>query len=224
MKLRILLTGLAVLVATVLPTAASAHPDHGRGKFRSLPPDLTTKYLQGHKPHKDPLHPDARYRHLPLSTADERGVERFDGTPETIPAGQLCDFPVVERTWGTRPFYRWLEEGPDGEPRLTHVVENPKLVSKYSANGRSFWTIDEGWDYVWFNYDDSTIFIEGTATHFWVHDKERKFRMYGTWHLVIDDTTGELAYVKLFRDKTSVWDGSIEEIDPKICEFLTPRS
>jgi hypothetical protein len=31
---------------------------------------LTTKYLQGHHSHKDPVHPHARYRHRKLSTAD----------------------------------------------------------------------------------------------------------------------------------------------------------
>jgi hypothetical protein len=48
MRLRLVLTALAVLAATILPTAASAGQDHGRGKFLSLPPDLTTRYLQGH--------------------------------------------------------------------------------------------------------------------------------------------------------------------------------
>ena len=82
MKLRVVLTGLVVLAATILPTAASAGQDGGRGRFLSLPPDLTTGYLQGHKPHRDPLHPDARYRHRKLSTATNRGVDRFNGEVE----------------------------------------------------------------------------------------------------------------------------------------------
>jgi hypothetical protein len=103
MKLRLVLTALAVLAATILPTAASAGQDHdhGRGTFLSLPPDLTTAYLQGHKPH-------------------------------------------------------------------------------------------------------------------------RKFRMYGTWHLLFGPEG--LQYEKYFRDKTSIWDGTIADIEPKICEFLTPRA
>jgi hypothetical protein len=215
MKLRIILTGLAVLAATILPTAASAGQDGGRGKFLSLPPDLTTGYLQGHKPHKDPFHPDAKYRHRRLSTADNRGVDRFDGTPETIPAGDLCDFEVTVRTWGATPFWEWTNKR--GE--IVHAVSNPDLRTKFSANGRSFWTIDEGWDFFWPN-PDGTEFIEGTATHFWVHDKHRKFRMYGTWHLLVSPE-GELLYEKYFRDKTSVWDGTIDDIGPTICEFLS---
>jgi len=62
MRLKLVLTGLAVLAATVLPTVASAHPEAGRGTFLSLPPDLTTGYLQGHYPHRDPQHPNANYR------------------------------------------------------------------------------------------------------------------------------------------------------------------
>jgi hypothetical protein len=41
----------------------------------------------------------------------------------------------------------------------------PRTTAAWSANGRSFWTIDEGWDFFWFNRDD-TVFIEGTGTHF----------------------------------------------------------
>ena len=69
MKLRLVFTGIAVLAATLLPTAASAGQYHGRGTFLSLPPDLTTGYLEGHHPHKDPKHPNATYRHRPLRTA-----------------------------------------------------------------------------------------------------------------------------------------------------------
>jgi hypothetical protein len=214
MKLRLVLTALAVLAATILPTAASAGQDHGRGHWLSLPPDLTTGYLQGHKPHRDPLHPDAKYRHRKLRTADNRGVERFNGEVEAIPAGELCDFAVEFRSWGATPFWEWTNK--QGE--VVHAVANPDVRSKWSANGRSFWTIDEGWDFFWFNRDD-TVFIEGTATHFWVHDKHRKFRMYGTWHLL--DSPEGLQYEKYFRDKTSIWDGTIADIDPTICEFLS---
>jgi hypothetical protein len=225
MRLKLVFIAVAVLATTLLPTVASAHPGGergkfpGRGRFLSLPPDLSTRYLEGHYPHRDPLHPDAVYRHRKLSTADERGVERFNGEVQEIPA-DLCGFPIELRQWGTRPFWLWFE-GEGEQRRLVHVVENPKLVSQFSANGRSFWSIDEGWDYVWIN-DDGTAFIEGTATHFWVHDKHRKFRMYGTWHLV-ESEQGELLYSKLFHDKTSVWDGGIRQIERKICQFLTPR-
>ena len=138
MKLRLVLTALAVLAATILPTAASAGQDHGRGKWLSLPPDLTTGYLQGHYPHRDPVHPDAKYRHRRLSTADNRGVERSNGEVETIPAGGLCDFEVKVRQWGTNPFWEWT----DKRGEIVHAVSNPDLRTKFSGNGRSFWTID----------------------------------------------------------------------------------
>jgi hypothetical protein len=216
MRLKLVLTGLAVLAATVLPTVASAQPEDGRGTFLSLPPDLSTKYLEGHYPHRDPLHPNAKYRHRKLSTADNRGVDRLNGEAETVPAGELCDFPVTIRQWGAVPFWEWV----DSSGRIVHAVTNPDLRSKFSANGKSFWTIDEGWDYFWPN-KDGTEFIEGTGTHFWVHDKHRKFRMYGTWHLLVGPEG--LLYEKYFNDKTSVWDGTVADIDRKICEFLAPR-
>jgi hypothetical protein len=31
-----------------------------------------------------------------------------------------------------------------------------------------------------------------------------------------------LQYEKYFRNKTSVWDGTIADIDGKICQFLAP--
>jgi len=39
-------------------------------------------------------------------------------------------------------------------------------LDKFSANGKSFWSIDEGWDSTWFNRD-GTVSIEGTGTHLW---------------------------------------------------------
>ncbi len=217
MRWRLALTVLAVVAATILPTAATAHPDDGRGTFLSLPPDLSTRYLEGHYPHRDPIHPGAVYRHRKLSTADNRGVDRFNGEVETIPAGGLCDFAVDVRTWGSVPFWEWT----DGSGQIIHAVSNPDLRSRFSANGRSFWTIDEGWDYFWPN-PDGTEFIEGTGTHFWVHDRQRRFRMYGTWHLLVGPEG--LLYEKYFEDRTSVWDGTIADQDRKLCQFLTPRS
>jgi hypothetical protein len=216
MKLRLIITLVAVMAATLLPSAASATSSDDRGRFLTLPPDLTTAYLQGHYPHRDPRHPHAKYRHRKLATADNRGVDRFKGEVETIPAGDLCDFAVNIRTWGATPFWEWTDRS--GE--IVHAVANPDLRSKFSANGRSFWTIDEGWDFFWPN-PDGTEFIEGTATHFWVHDRQRKFRMYGTWHLLVGPEG--LLYEKYFHDKTSVWDGEIADIDPTICRFLAPR-
>jgi hypothetical protein len=216
MKLRLIITLVAVVAATLLPSAASATSHDDRGRFLSLPPDLTTAYLQGHYPHRDPRHPHAKYRHRKLATADNRGVDRFNGELETIPAGDLCDFAVNIRTWGATPFWEWT----DRSGQIVHAVANPDLRTRFSANGRSFWTIDEGWDFFWPN-PDGTEFIEGTATHFWVHDKQRKFRMYGTWHLLVGPEG--LLYEKYFHDKTSVWDGEIADIDPTICRFLAPR-
>ncbi|HEV2922206.1 MAG TPA: hypothetical protein VG673_23655, partial [Actinomycetota bacterium] len=143
-------------------------------------------------PHRDPVHPDARYRHRKLSTADNRGVDRFNGEVETIPAGDLCDFDVELRNWGATRFWEWT----DKQGEIVHAVADPDVRSRWSANGRSFWTID-----------------------FWVHDKHRKLRMYGTWHLLFGPEG--LQYEKYFRDRTSVWDGTATDINSKICEFLS---
>jgi hypothetical protein len=122
---------------------------------------------------------------------------------------------VDVRSWGKVPWWDWTDE--QGNP--VYSVANPQLLDRYSANGRSFWSIDEGWDYAWFN-PDGTVFVEGTGTHLWVHDKHRKFRQYGTWHLLFDQ--GELLYQKYFRDKTSIWDGTWAQAGRKVCEFLAP--
>jgi hypothetical protein len=214
-KLRRSIIGMAVIATLLVPAAASAEVNEGRGKFLSLPPDLTTEYLQGHRPHRDPLHPDANYRHLKLRTATDHGVDRFNGAVETIPAGDFCEFAVDIRQWGKVPWWEWTDE--QGKP--VYSVANPQLVNKLSANGRSFWTIDEGWDYVWTN-PDGTDFVEGTGTHLWIHDKHRKFRQYGTWHLLFGPEG--LLYEKYFRDKTSVWDGTRAQAERKMCEFLAP--
>ena len=111
--------------------------------------------MRGHHPHRDPLHPDAGYRHRKLGTADHRGVDRFNGEVETIPAGDLCDFDVELRNWGATPFWEWTDK----------------------------------------------------------QGKHRKFRMYGTWHLLFGPEG--LQYEKYFRDRTSVWDGTATEINSK---------
>ena len=59
--------------------------------------------------------------------------------------------------------------------------------------------------------------IEGTGTHLWVYDKHRKFRQYGTWHLL--DSPEGLRYQRYFHDKTSVWDGTRAQAERKICQF-----
>jgi hypothetical protein len=216
MRLKLVLTGVAVLAVTLLPAVASAGLglETGRGTFLSLPPDLTTGYLEGHHPHKDPKHPSTTYRHRPLRTATDHGVDRPNGEPFTIPAGDLCDFEVTIQSWGKVPWWDWTNKQGD----LVYNVANPQLVDKFSANGKSFWSIDEGWDYAWFNRD-GTVFIEGTGTHLWVHDKHRKFRQYGTWHLL--DSPDGLLYEKYFHDKTSVWDGTRAKAERKICQFLS---
>jgi hypothetical protein len=88
--------------------------------------------------------------------------------------------------------HRRLSTADNRGGNIVHAVENPDLRTKVSANGRSFWTIDEGWDFSWPN-PDGTEFVEGTATHFRVHDR------------------------------TSIWDGTIADRDRKACEFLAPR-
>jgi hypothetical protein len=46
------------------------------------------------------VHPHAKYRHRKLSTADNRGVDRFNGEVETIPAGDLCRAVVLDHRRG----------------------------------------------------------------------------------------------------------------------------
>ena len=123
MKLRLILTGLAVVAATVLPTAASAGEDHGRGRWLSLPPDLTTGYLQGHYPHRDPVHPDAKYRHRKLSTADNRGVDGSTRGGED-PAGRLCDFASSSGTG------RYAVLGVDHKQARSSTRGHPDVRSK----------------------------------------------------------------------------------------------
>jgi hypothetical protein len=178
------------------------------------PPDLSTGYLEVHYPHKDPKHPSNTYRHRPLSTATDHGVDRPNGEPFAIPAGDLCKFEVTIRSWGKVPW--WECTNRQGDP--VYNVSNPQLVDKFSANGKSFWSIDEGWDYAWFNRD-GTVFVEGTGTHLWVHDQHRKFRQYGTWHLL--DSPDGLLYEKEFHDRTSIWDGNRAQGERKICQFLS---
>jgi hypothetical protein len=43
--------------------------------------------------------------------------------------------------------------------------------------------------------------------------------MYGTWHLLLGPD--RLQYEKYFHDRTSVWDGTADDINAKICEFLS---
>jgi hypothetical protein len=52
-----------------------------------------------------------------------------------------------------------------------------------------------------------------------VHDKHRKFPTHGTWDLLLGPEG--LQYEKYFRDRTSVWDGTADDINAKICEFVS---
>ena len=49
---------------------------------------------------------------------------------------------------------------------IVHAVENPDLRTKVSANGRSFWTIDEGWDIFWPNPDGTIADRDRKACEF----------------------------------------------------------
>jgi len=203
-------------IALIAPAKAAIRNDDSQ-HFKTLPPDLSTDYLQGHYDHKDPKHPNANYAHRALSTATNHNTEKFKGKTETIPAGEYCPFEVKLQEYGTLGHWTWL----DAAGNRVHEVAYPDLRSNLSANGKSLWTIDEGWDYFWPNAD-GTEYIEGTGTHMWVHDDVHRFRMYGTWHLLVKNQES-LEYVKLIRDKTSIWDGSkIDDIRVKTCEFLAP--
>jgi hypothetical protein len=129
---------------------------------------------------------------------------------EVIPAGELCEFPVVVSSTGS--FREAIYFNEDGS--LRRVMSNPSLVTTYSnpLTGRSLTSPDRGLDKVTFN-SDGTITVHGTGIHLRV---KGEFYAIGLWILTIDGATGEL----LSAEYHGNFDGGVEEGAAYICAKL----
>jgi hypothetical protein len=129
---------------------------------------------------------------------------------ETIPAGALCEFPVVVSSTGT--FREAVYFNQDGSER--RLVSNPSLVTTFSnpLSGTSFSSPDRGMDRVTFN-PDGTMTVFGTGIHLRV---KGEIQQIGLWILTFDEATGEL----LSAEYHGNFDGGIEEGAAYICAKL----
>jgi hypothetical protein len=129
---------------------------------------------------------------------------------ETIPAGELCEFPVVVSSTGT--FREAVYFNQDGSER--RLVSNPSLVTTYSnpLSGTSFSSPDRGMDRVTFN-PDGTVTVFGTGIHLRV---KGEIQQIGLWILTFDEATGEL----LSAEYHGNFDGGVEEGGAYICAKL----
>jgi hypothetical protein len=129
---------------------------------------------------------------------------------ETIPAGELCEFPVVVSSTGT--FREAVYFNQDGSER--RLVSNPSLVTTFSnpLTGTSFSSPDRGMDRVTFN-PDGTVTVFGTGIHLRV---KGEIQQIGLWILTFDEATDEL----LSAEYHGNFDGGIEEGAAYICAKL----
>jgi hypothetical protein len=129
---------------------------------------------------------------------------------ETIPAGELCEFPVVVSSTGN--FREAVYFNQDGSVR--REVSNPSLVTTFSnpLAGTSFSSPDRGMDRVTFN-PDGTMTVFGTGIHLRV---KGEIQQIGLWILTFDEATGEL----LSAEYHGNFDGGIEEGAAYICAKL----
>ena len=129
---------------------------------------------------------------------------------EAVPAGELCEFPVVVSSTGK--FREAIYFNKDGSER--RVMSNPSLVTTFSnpLTGRSLTSPDRGLDKVTFN-PDGTITVHGTGIHLRV---KGEFYAIGLWILTIDEATGEL----LAAEYHGNFDGGVEEGAAYICSQL----
>ena len=129
---------------------------------------------------------------------------------ETIPAGALCEFPVVVSSTGN--FREAVYFNQDGSVR--REVSNPSLVTTYSnpLSGASFSSPDRGMDRVTFN-PDGTVTVFGTGIHLRV---KGEIVQIGLWILTFDEATGEL----LSAEYHGNFDGGFEEGGAYICAKL----
>lgn len=129
---------------------------------------------------------------------------------ETIPAGELCEFPVVVSSTGA--FREAVYFNQDGSER--RLVSNPSLVTTYSnpLSGTSFSSPDRGMDRVTFN-PDGTVTVFGTGIHLRV---KGEIQQIGLWILTFDEATDEL----LSAEYHGNFDGGVEEGAAYICAKL----
>jgi hypothetical protein len=129
---------------------------------------------------------------------------------ETIPAGELCEFPVVVSSTGN--FREAIYFNQDGSVR--REVSNPSLVTTYSnpLSGTSFSSPDRGMDRVTFN-PDGTVTVFGTGIHLRV---KGEIQQIGLWILTFDEATEEL----LSAEYHGNFDGGVEEGAAYICAKL----
>ena len=129
---------------------------------------------------------------------------------ETIPAGELCEFPVVVGSTGN--FREAIYFNQDGSERRR--VSNPSLVTTYSnpLTGKSFSSPDRGMDRITFN-PDGTVTVFGTGIHLRV---KGEIVQIGLWILTIDEASGEL----LAAEYHGNFDGGVEEGGAYICSKL----
>jgi hypothetical protein len=129
---------------------------------------------------------------------------------ETIPAGALCEFPVVVSSTGNFRVAVYFNQ--DGTVR--REVSNPSLVTTYSnpLSGTSFSSPDRGMDRVTFN-PDGTVTVFGTGIHLRV---KGEIQQIGLWILTFDEATNEL----LSAEYHGNFDGGVEEGGAYICSKL----
>ena len=129
---------------------------------------------------------------------------------ETIPAGELCEFPVVVSSTGN--FREAVYFNQDGSVR--REVSNPSLVTTYSnpLSGTSFSSPDRGMDRVTSN-PDGTVTVFGTGIHLRV---KCEIQQIGLWILTFDEATEEL----LSAEYHGNFDGGVEEGAAYICAKL----
>jgi hypothetical protein len=120
----------------------------------------------------------------------------------TIPAGQLCSFPVVERTTG---HVRVKVEA-------ERVFENPSLTTVFTGPGGSITTKDRGLDRFTLR-PDGTVVLLSTGIHFQVRLADgTKGQGIGARVIVFDATTGDVISVTFKNPNDS--------FPPLPCEFI----
>jgi hypothetical protein len=129
---------------------------------------------------------------------------------ETIPAGALCEFPVVVSSTGN--FREAVYFNQDGSVR--REVSNPSLVDIISnpLSGASFSSTDRGMDRVTSN-PDGTVTVFGTGIHLRV---KGEIVQIGLWILTFDEATEEL----LSAEYHGNFDAGVEEVGAYICAKL----
>ena len=129
---------------------------------------------------------------------------------ETIPAGALCEFPVVVSSTGN--FREAVYFNQDGSVR--REVSNPSLVDVISnpLSGASFSSTDRGMDRVTSN-PDGTVTVFGTGIHLRV---KGEIVQIGLWILTFDEATEELVSAEYHGN----FDAGVEEVGAYICAKL----